>query len=233
MPPRPPAALPFCKYLGAALLLLLAAALPAQAGEIADAAGRRVVVPDHVMRVMPAERNAEVLTLVLAPKKLVGLEWLPGRASLPRTGHPVVLGWRLRTVPESMAETARQLHPDLIIDAGIVNAERAAYADQVQQLTGIPYILVDDGIVRIPTVLRSIGTLLDVADRAEDLATFAEHAMVSLRGRLLIRPANARPRVYFAQGPDGLTTALPGSPAGEAIDEAGAINVAGAAGAWR
>src|SRR5439155_809242 len=77
---------------------------------------------------------------------------------------------------------------------------------------------------------RSIGATLGDPDRGIDLAIFAEHAIAGLRGRLLIRPANVRPHVYYARGPDGLITALPGSPAGEAIDEAGAINVAGVLG---
>src|SRR5262249_43329546 len=55
-------------------------------------------------------------------------------------------------------------------------------------------------------------------------------AITGLRGRLLIRPPETRPHVYYARGADGLTTALPGSPAGEAIDESGAINVAAALG---
>ena len=45
-----------------------------------------------------------------------------------------MLSWRPGMGPESMAATARRLHPDLIIDAGLVTPERAAFADQVQQL---------------------------------------------------------------------------------------------------
>ncbi|HEX3863566.1 MAG TPA: ABC transporter substrate-binding protein [Stellaceae bacterium] len=213
-----------------AVLLLLATTLPAGAGEFVDAAGRRVVLPDHVSRVMPAERNAEVLALVLAPDKLVGLEWLPGRGLLPHTGRRAVLGWRLRRAPDSMAATARQLRPDLIIDAGAVTPQNAAFADQVQRMTGIPYILVDDSFARTPAILRSIGAVLGAGQRADDLALFAEHAIAGLRGRLLIRPANERPHVYFARGANGMATALPGSPAGEALDEAGALNVASSLG---
>ena len=125
-----------------------------------------------------------------------------------------------------MAETARRVRADLIVDAGSVTPERAAFADQVQALAGIPYILIDDSFARMPAVLRSTGAMLGVADRGGDLGLYAEHAIAALRGRLLIRPADTRPRVYFARGRDGLVTALPGSAAGEAIDEAGAINVA-------
>ena len=217
--------------LAAALLLpALAVSLSAgsaHAGDFTDAAGRRVVLPAKINRILPADPNAEALVFVLAPEKLVGLSSLPGRSSLlPRASRLPVLGWRPRSVPASMAETARQLRPDLITDAGAVTPERAAFADQVMQQTGIPYILVDDSFARMPTLLRSTGAMLGDNDRAIDLALFAEHAIAGLRGRLLIRPATARPRVYYGRGPDGLTTALPGSPAGEALDEAGAINVA-------
>lgn len=215
----------------AALLVPLAALLlatrPADAAAFIDAAGRQVVLPDRIGRILPADRNAEVLVFVLAPDRLAGLEAGPGRrGGLPRGARPAVLSWRTRSTPDSMAATARQVGADLIIDAGTVTPNRAAFADAVQRLTGIPYILVDSSFERVPLVLQSSGAILGVADRAEDLRIFAEHAIAGLRGRLLIRPANTRPRVYYGLGADGLTTALPGSPAGAAIDEAGAINVA-------
>jgi iron complex transport system substrate-binding protein len=226
MPLRSPAAV-----LAAVLLPTLAVLIstgPARSADFTDSAGRRVVLPDQISRIMPAEPNAEVLVFVLAPEKLTGLSRDPGRRSLlPRSARLPVLGWRPRSTPASMADTARQLRPDLIIDAGTVTPDRAAFADQVSQLTGIPYILVDDSFARMPKMVRSIGAILGADSRhTRDLWLFAEHAIAGLRGRLLIRPADARPHVYYGRGPDGLTTALPGSPAGESIDAAGAINVA-------
>src|SRR5579862_421664 len=216
---------------GLALLLASAAALlsaaPALAREFVDAARRRVTLPPVVERVLPAERNAEVLTFALAPQKLAGLS---ARPMLLRPARRPVLEWGLRSTPASMAATARQVGADLILDAGPVTPERAAFADQVQQLSGIPYVLVDDSFARMPAMLRSLGLLLGVNERADDLGLYAEHAIAGLRGRLLIAAADTRPRVYYALGANGLTTALPGSPAGEAIEEAGAINVAAALG---
>ena len=225
MPPRLPAAI-------VAALLVFAAALsvaagPATAAPFLDAAGRRVILPDTISRILPAERNAEVLIYVLAPDKLAGMEAGAGRAVGGARGlRPAVLRWRPRSTPDSMAATARQVGADLIIDAGTVTPERAAFANAVQALSGIPYILIDSSFVRMPRVLRQTGAILDTRPRAEELRTWAEHAVAGLRGRLLIRPAETRPRVYYGLGPDGLTTALPGSPSGGALDEAGAINVA-------
>src|SRR5437879_3350483 len=114
-----------------------------------------------------------------------------------------VLGWRPGMGPASMAATVRLLHPDLVIDAGLVTPERAAFADQVQQLTGIPYILVDDSVARIPAILRGIGTVLDVSERGRHLGRYAEQAINAMRGTLLIRPADNRPHVYYGRRADG------------------------------
>ena len=223
--PRCRFAAPFRRLRLAAALLPLAATLPppAHAGEFLDAAGRRVALPEHIGRVLPAERNAEVLLFVMAPDRLVGFSRVP---MAKRPARPV-LGWRPRTAPASLAQTALQLRPDLILDAGTVTPDRAAFADQVTAQTGIPYVLIDDSLTRISRTMRSVGVILGVDERrTRDLFMFAEHAVAGLRGRLLISPASTRPHVYYAIGPDGLTTALPGSPAGEALDESGAINVA-------
>jgi iron complex transport system substrate-binding protein len=226
MPPRPPAAA------FAALLLFVVAAFamplgPARSADFIDAAGRRVPLPDRIGRIMPATPAAEVLVLVLAPDKLAAVS-AAARRGEPRGRLPPLppLTWRPMRTPASMVEAARRLRPDLIIDAAPITPQLAAFADQVQQQTGIPYMLIDDSFARTPALLRSIGTALGVADRAQDLALFAEHAIAALRGRLLIRSPDSRPHVYYARRPDGLETALPGSAAGEAIDQAGAINVA-------
>jgi len=219
MPLRSPAAM------AAALLLLILAAMPARAADFTDAAGRRVVLPVEPRHVMAASPTAEVLVSVLAADRLAGLSRV-ARRGVGAARRVPVLGWRPGMGPASMAETARRLHPDLIIDAGSVTPERAAFADEVQRQTGIPYILVDDSFARMPEVLRAIGVVLGVRPRGKELAIYAEHAIAALRGRLLIRAPDARPHIYYGQRADGLETALPGSPSGEAIDEAGAINVA-------
>lgn len=215
----------------AAIVLTVRATTPAAAGEFPDSAGRIVVIPDHVSKVMAASPSAEVLVYVLAPQKLVGWARQPARAGMPaRYARLPVVGQLSGTRPTATAATVSRLHPDLIIDCGPVTPERAAFADQITQQTGIPYILVDNSFDRTPTMLRMIGRVLGVADRADDLAGSAEHAINALRGRLLIQSGTQRPRVYYARGPNGLETAEPGSGAAASIEAAGAINVAAGAG---
>jgi iron complex transport system substrate-binding protein len=215
----------------AVMMLVIGGTLPAAAGEFPDSSGRIVVIPDHINKVMAASPSAEVLVYVLAPQKLVGWARAPAGAGMPaRYARLPVLGSLSGPLPTATAATVSRVHPDLIIESGNVTPERAAFADQVMQQTGVPYILLDNSFERTPTMLRMIARILGVADRGDDLASSAEHAINALRGRLLIQPATVRPRVYYARGPSGLQTAEPGSGAAASIEAAGAINVAGSLG---
>jgi iron complex transport system substrate-binding protein len=228
MPLRSPAA-PI-----ALLLLLLSLVCPAAAGEFRDSGGRQLALPDRIVRVMPANQAAEVLVFVLAPGKLTGWSrplsavqrgYLPARyARLP------VLGQLTGPNPAPAIAAAVRQRPTLIIEMSPVDAEAIARADQIQQQTGIPYLLLDNRFERIPDMLRRIGALLGEEKRGDDLATYAMHAIGDMRGRLLISPASERPRLYYGRRSDGLETGMRGSGPIEAIEQAGAINVAASLG---
>ncbi len=242
----------------AILLWVALAATPAGAREFADAAGRRVLVPDRVARVMAADRAAAVLVYVLAPQRLIGWPapltpqqraYLPAKyARLPVTGE--LAGVR----PTADAATVRRLAPDLIVDSGPISPERIALADRIQQASGVPYVLFDERFQHIPDTLRDAAAMMNLAEgekaihgqrylrayganlagvgeRAEDLANYSAQAIADLRGRLLISSPVNRPTVYYGVGFDGLETGLAGSPRTAAIDEAGAFNVAARLGA--
>jgi iron complex transport system substrate-binding protein len=223
MPLRSPAA-----WMTVLVLVLVAGSV--RAAGFVDAAERYVVVPDRVGRVLTANPAADVLVFVLAPEKLLG--WTGSlsrgqRAYLPaKFARLPVMGGLIRPNPEQAAQLVARMRPDLVIEAGPVSAEAAARADQIQQQTGVPYIVVDNDIQTTPRTLRAIGTMLGVAERGDNLAKYADDAIDALRGRLLIAPADERPLVYYGRGPDGLETGLRGAQVMAAIDQAGVINVA-------
>jgi iron complex transport system substrate-binding protein len=219
-------------WLAAGIVLLFAGlfATPVGAAGFVDSAERYVVVPDRVGRVMGADQSAAVLVFVLAPEKLVG--WSrpltrKQRAYIPaRLARLPVAGEFGGPAPTAAADGVARLRPDLIIDTGPVTPEAAARADVIQQQTGVPYILLDGGIQQAPDTLTTVGAILGVAERGQDLASYARHAIDGLRGRLLITESTSRPLAYYGRGPDGLETGLAGSQAMAAIDQAGVINVA-------
>src|SRR5271169_2616394 len=211
------------------LFLLLLVAASGRAADFVDSTERYVVLPDRVGRVMAADQSAAVLVFVLAPEKLVG--WSrplsrEQRAFLPaKFARLPVVGQLTGPTPTAAADAVARLHPDLIIETGIVSPEAAARADAIQQQTGIPYILLDGGIQQIPDTLTTVGTMLGVAERGQGLADSARTAIGSLRGRLLITESTERPLVYYGRGADGLETGLAGSEVMATIDQAGVLNV--------
>lgn len=214
----------------AALLLLVLFAAPVRAAVYVDSAGRRVTVPNQIESIMPAGPASAVFIYALVPQKLIG--WpLPlsraQRALLPaKFARLPVIGQLGGPYPTATEYDVSRLHPDLIIGYGVLSPATIALADRIQQQTRIPYILLDDSIQTMPELLTHVGTLVGAGDHRLAVASYAYHAIEALRGQLLISSSTDRPLVYYGRGPDGLQTALPGSPAASDIEQAGAINVA-------
>jgi iron complex transport system substrate-binding protein len=232
--------------LSAASVAILLAALftlpAANAGLFIDSAGRRVILPNTIERIMPAGPASAVFIYVIVPDKLIG--WsapltraqralLPSKyARLPVTGE---LGG---AYPTATAADVLRLHPDLIIGYGVISPPTIALANRIQQQTHIPYILLDDSLQVMPAIVRQLSPILGAGNRGLNVGTYAPlnvgtyifQAVDILRGQLLISSADDRPRVYYGRGPDGLETPLPGSPSASNIEQMGVINVAGALG---
>jgi iron complex transport system substrate-binding protein len=212
------------------LFLITFWAIPGQGADFVDSAERYVAVPNQIGRVMAADQSAAVLVYVLAPEKLVG--WSrplsrEQRAYIPaRFARLPVVGQLSGPAPTAAADAVTRLHPDLIVYTGIVSPEAVARADELQQQTRTPYIVLDGSIQQIPDILSTVGAMLGVGERGQSLANEARTAIDGLRGRLLITESTERPLVYYGLGPDGLETGLAHSEVMTTIDQAGVINVA-------
>lgn len=181
--------------------------------------------PERVRRVFAAGAPAAVLAYALVPDKLLGWPWpladaarallAPAQRDLPMLGR---LAGRGSTLP---LEKLVALKPDLIVDAGTVDATYLSLAERVHRQTGIPYVVVDGRLADSARQLREMGRLLGAAERGERLARYAETTLVACG-----TAGPARPRVYLARGADGLETPLPGSVNGECIEAACALNAA-------
>jgi iron complex transport system substrate-binding protein len=204
----------FCRVVLVLSLLWSATAL---AGEVTDAAGRIVQVPDHVTRVLPAGPPAAVLLAAIAPDLMLG--WpspVPDntRALLAQAVAKLPQIPRL-TGRDDVTEKIQALQPDLIIDYGTVSPRYADLAKTTQQRTGIPTILLDGSLAETPHVVRVLGGILHREGRAETLATFAEALLA-----LPVTP-NTHKRVVYARGADGLTVAAPGTDVTEVFTRLG------------
>ena len=216
-----------------AALLAVAAALPAAAArEFTDDAGRKLSLPDKVTRVYAAGPPASVLVFAIAPGTLIGwtrafrdneAPWVDEKyAKLPELGR---LTGRGNT---ANVEVVLKAKPDLIVDVGSTAATFASLADRVQQQTGIPYVLLDGRLETSASQLEKMGRVLGDEAKGRELAAYVKGLIDPIREKIATIPADKRPEVYYARGPDGLTTGLAGSINVEMIEFIGARNVAGA-----
>jgi iron complex transport system substrate-binding protein len=188
-----------------ALLVLLLWSTAALAGEVTDATGRTVQVPDHVARVLPAGPPAAVLLAAIAPDLMLG--WPSplsdgARALLASDAAPLPQIPRM-TGRDDVTAKLQALHPDLILDYGTISPRYADLARTTQQRTGVPTLLLDGSLAEIPHVFRLLGGVLHRESRAETLANFAEALLA------LPTPHTDHKRVVYARGTDGLTVAAP------------------------
>jgi iron complex transport system substrate-binding protein len=212
--------------------LLAAAFHAAAAREFTDDAGRKVQLPDKVARVYAAGPPASVLVFALAPETLAGwtrafrgdeVNWVaPRYAQLPELGR---LTGRGNT---ANVEVVLQARPDVIVDVGSTAATFASLAERVQSQTGIPYVLLDGRLETTAQQIEKMAAVLGVPERGRELAGYARGLIEGLQSKIAGVPRDKRPTVYYARGPQGLTTGLAGSINVEMIEFLGATNVAGA-----
>jgi iron complex transport system substrate-binding protein len=210
----------------------LAAAGAAQATrEFVDDAGRRVTLPDRIERVYAAGPPASVLVFALAPDKLLGwtrafkpdeAQWVaPRYAQLPELGRLTGRGG------SANVEEVLKAKPDLVVDMGSTSPTFASLAERVQSQTNIPYVLLDGRLETTPSQIEKLATVLGVPEEGRELAAYAKRLIDGLQSKIAAIPKDKRPRVYYARGPQGLTTGLAGSINVEMIEFLGATNVAG------
>jgi iron complex transport system substrate-binding protein len=210
--------------------LALEAALlePAFAGDFIDSAGRAVRLPKSINRIIPAGPPAEALLYSLAPDTLAGLIE-PWTDSQKQAGIENIRD--LPTIPRITRrdgdldiEAIRALHADLIIDYGNIDERYTALADKVQSATGVPYLVLDGSLTKVPEIVRRLGAVLQRKERASEIATIAEVALQKLMP-VTSKAAGERISVYYARGSDGLRAVRSGSSLDEAIVLAGGHNV--------
>jgi iron complex transport system substrate-binding protein len=201
---------------------------------VTDSAGRRVEIPQRISRVLAAGPPPSIRLYTMAPEKMIG--WV----RTPSPAEKAFLLASVRELPEYGRLTGRggtanlevviKFKPDLIIDVGSIAATYVSLANNVQEQTKIPYILLDGRLENSPQVYRLLGELLGVKDRAEQLARDADETLTQLKLRIAVIPESERPRVYYGRGVNGLETGLGGSINLEVLERVGAVNVAAAAG---
>jgi iron complex transport system substrate-binding protein len=184
---------------------------------VVDATGRSIVVPEQILRVLPAGPPAAILLAAVAPDLMLG--WTspvsdnarallaPEAAKLPQVPRLVAR--------YDVTDKITALKPDLILDYGTIAPRYIDLAKATQQRTGTPTVLLDGSLAEIPHVVRLLGGIMHREERAEMLARFTEALLASPKRH------DASLRIMCARGADGLTLVAPGSELAETFTRAG------------
>jgi len=215
-------------------LLLLPLALEAAfinlawASDFTDSAGRTVHLPNDIRRIIPAGPPAEALLYSLAPETLAGFvePWtdIQRQASIEKVRELPNIPRITRKEGGLDVQAIHALHADLIIDYGAIDERYTGLADEVQSEAGIPYLVLDGRLTKVPETVRRLGTLLHQDGRARRIAEAAELALLKL-ARVASKADAERVSVYYARGSDGLRAVRMGSSLDEGIALAGGRNV--------
>jgi iron complex transport system substrate-binding protein len=206
--------------LSGALLL----ALPAHAERvIVDMAGRRVSIADSIHRVYALGHCIPIVAAV-APEKLANNYRLGDDAK--RFLSPAL--YQDKVIPSAgmrlSDEEILKMAPDLIvIEAGSGNEDSASL---LENRLHIPVIQVDQDILKYKEAFAFLGEVLEHREQARVLSDFVRTYLDPVGEKARHIPAAERRRVYYAEGPDGLSTNPSGSSHTQVLDFVGAVNVA-------
>lgn len=183
------------------------------AAEVTDMAGRKVVLPEKVERSFASAPPMGLLSYILAPETMTAMNLpLDSNFYFKNTKYldaslkklPVVGGWHGNSKGANM-ETLLSLKPQVIL------AWKSDFVMKEVEKTfakfNIPvFFITEDSVEDEPSAIRAAGVALKKEERAELLAKDAETRLSYVAKIRDAIPKDKRPKVYYAEGADGLST---------------------------
>lgn len=190
--------------------------------------GRVVTLPEPAKKAFGAGPPATALLYTFGPSVMAGwnspVSDEQAHFITPEARELPVLGRAFSKGGDFNPEVLLAEGVDLIIDAGDLNPSYIDSANELQELTGIPVIQLSTNPAELGEVYKILGKVLGSENRGAELAGEAAriYGAVSDGAKEISDPA----RVQYAQGIDGLNTALSGSLHSRIIELVGAQNAA-------
>ncbi len=196
---------------------------------ITDMAGRQVILPQKIQKVYPVSPVEAVLLYTLDPELLAGWGYHMGGDQsgyiLPAYRNLSVIPWLSRGFAGNIEEVIK-MKPDVILMVTDITKVNKEYADELEQLTKIPVVMLDKEMTKMEETYLIAGKMLNREEQAAKLAEYCRETigLVQEKKPLLL---NRKPvTVYYAEGRRGLETEPRGSWHAEIIEFVGGENVA-------
>jgi len=214
--------------ISAVLMSLLLSTL-LNAREITDMLGRSVVVPDAPKKVYAPSPYGSYALYAMDPALLAG--WI---FTIDEQAYPY-LDPRMRTLPvlgrvfgpgqSANLEILLAQHPDLLLMWAHSDAFTQKEAERLRILDTPAVYAKDEALTDYAAIFRFLGGVLGLPERGEALALYSEHVFARTEQTLAGIPKSQRPRVYYAEGLDGLSTECDDAIHVQLLKLAGDVNI--------
>ena len=190
---------------------------------LTDMAGRIVKLPEEVHRVYAVGHCIPIVAAV-APDKLAN-NYRLGDAARRHLPPGLIAG---KAVPAAgmrfSDEEILKMAPDLVVMEAMPGA--AEQAARLEARLHVPVLLVDQDMLKFKQAFTLLGEALGQREQAALLGDFVKTWLDPLHEKAKAIPEKERLRVYYAEGPNGLSTNPSGSSHSQMLDFIGATNVA-------
>jgi iron complex transport system substrate-binding protein len=183
----------------------------ASAREITDMAGHRVTVPETISKVYAPSPYGSYIMYAIAPDKLAGLIF-PVKDEDKKLLHESVrnlpvIGGLFGQGQTANIEMLLKAKPDVIVMWSGKKTPMSEKTAQVLNKINLPYAYATvDDLSDYPDAFLFLGKLMGREKRTEKLSAYCSRTLSEVRNVMSRIPAEKRPRVYYAEGTDGLST---------------------------
>ena len=201
---------------------------------ITDMANRTVNITSSVDRVVATSPPMTTIIYMLAPEKLVGVnfQWtdeeLKYVSDQYKDTFPVVGGWF--GSQDGNYEEFIASEPNLVIE-GIdegMGVDLSTVEERQEKFGSLPVVAVTDNtnVTKIDNTIEFLGKLLQAEDKAKQLIDFNDKYLDEVQSTANTIPDSDKKSVYYASGEDGLSTYASGASHSQLISLVGGKNVA-------
>ncbi|MDD5117916.1 MAG: ABC transporter substrate-binding protein [Sulfuricurvum sp.] len=198
------------KTLLLAALLSVSLGFEASAREVTDMLGRKVDVPENPKKVYAPSPYGSYALYAMDPTLLTGWIFNIDEENLPYL-HP-----SMKTLPtigrvfgagqSANLEILLAAKPDLILMWQHTNEFNQKEAEKLKILNAPFVYAVDESIEDYTNIFKFLGKALNKEERGNKLAAYTEKTFTDVRNVVAKVPVEKRPKVYYAEGLDGLST---------------------------
>ncbi len=200
---------------------------------ITDHMGRELTIPtvDSLERIYYTSGLAQIYVFSLNPDLQGGSAFQYSQEELqylPEGSEDLIYMGSLAGGGEIDREMLVQEGIQLVFSISAVGltASDQSTAEELQEATGIPVVLVDGSFENVANAYRLVGDIMGCEERAEEIAAYCEYVYNDVTAAVAQVPDDEIVSLYYAEGPFGLSTEPSASQHAKTFEAARAYNVA-------